>query len=235
GVVFEGSTRRTGCQFSFTCDGSLARRFGEAAWAAARLRAGEALGGRVYQPVGIATHYHTDWVYPWWSPKLLKVAQVDTHLFFRWPGYWGSAAAASLAYSGGEPAMSALAAEAQTAPPVAVNAEAAAAAKLVPQGSGANVIVRDPSGRANFVTVDPGKGPGAVLATARGLCNGPGTCRVYGWSDGAFVPKALPLPAPARAQLQFSYSRDPAGAEIVLYGCDAYRGLAREQCIPRAR
>ena len=31
GVVFEGSQRVTGCQFSFTCDGSLARRYGDAA------------------------------------------------------------------------------------------------------------------------------------------------------------------------------------------------------------
>jgi len=105
----------------------------------------------------------------------------------------------------------------------------------VPKGSGASVIVRDPSGRANFVTVDPEMGAAAALATARGLCNGVGTCRVYGWSDGGLVPKALPLPAPARAGLQFSYSRDPTGAEIVLYACDRFTGLARDACIPRAR
>jgi len=235
GVVFEGSSRATGCQFSFTCDGSLARRYSEAAWAAARLRAGEALGGRVYRPVGIATHYHTDWVHPWWSPKLLKIAQVDTHLFFRWPGYWGSRAAASLAYRGGEPGVAALTAGAEGAQPIAITPEAAAAAKLLPKGSGAQVVMRDPSGRANFVTVDPGKGAASALATARSLCTGEGTCRVYGWSDGVAVPKALPLPASARAQLQFSYARDPAGAEIVLYGCDRFAGVAREQCIPRAR
>ena len=236
GVVFEGSARATGCQFTFTCDGSLARRYSDAAWNAARLRAREALGGRVYEPVGLATHYHTDWVYPWWSPKLVKVAQVETHLFFRWPGYWGSAAAASLAYRGGEPAIAALTAGADAAQPVvAANAEAAAAAKLVPTGSGASVVMRDPSGRANFVTVDPAKGTAAALNTARSLCNGEGTCRVYGWSDGGLVPKALPLPATARAQLQFSYARDPLGGEIVLYRCDAFRGLPREQCIPKAR
>ena len=235
GVVFQGSERTIGCQFSFTCDGSLARRYGEAAWSAARLRAGEALGGRVYRPVGIATHYHTDWVHPWWSPKLLKVAQVDTHLFFRWPGYWGSRAAASLAYRGGEPGVAALTSGAEAAQPIAINPQAAAAAKLLPKNSGAQVVMRDPSGRANFVTVDPGKGAASALATARSLCTGEGTCRVYGWSDGVAVPKALPLPPSARAQLQFSYARDPAGAEIVLYGCDRFAGVAREQCIPRAR
>ncbi|QGN53847.1 cell wall hydrolase [Novosphingobium sp. Gsoil 351] len=233
GVVFEGSQRRSGCQFTFTCDGSLDRRYSEAARAGALARAQEALGGRVYAPVGIATHYHTDWVYPWWSPKLLKVAQVQTHLFFRWPGYWGSAAAANIAYRGGEPDVFAAAAPTIASP--VVSAEAAAAAKLVPKGSGARVVMRDPSGRANFVTVDPGKGATSAIATARGLCNGQGTCRVYGWSDGSVVPRALPLPAASRAQLQFSYSRDPSGSEIVLYGCREFKGVAPEQCIPRAR
>jgi hypothetical protein len=32
GVVFQGSERRTGCQFTFTCDGSLARVPSAAAW-----------------------------------------------------------------------------------------------------------------------------------------------------------------------------------------------------------
>ena len=34
GVVFEGSLRNTGCQFTFTCDGSLARSYSEAGWSA---------------------------------------------------------------------------------------------------------------------------------------------------------------------------------------------------------
>ena len=235
GVVFEGSARQTGCQFTFTCDGSLDRRYSDASRAAALQRAQEALGGRVFAPVGIATHYHTDWVYPWWSPKLLKIAQVQTHLFFRWSGYWGSAAASNIAYRGGEPDVFSAAAVAATVASPVTSPEAIAAAKLVPKGSGASVVMRDPSGRANFVTVDPGKGAANAIATARGLCNGQGTCRVYGWSDGGAVPRALPLPAASRAQLQFSYSRDPSGSEIVLYGCREFTGVAPDQCIPRAR
>ena len=46
--------------------------------------------GGTYPPVGLATHYHTDWVRPYWSDSLEKIAIVDTHLFFRWPGYWGT-------------------------------------------------------------------------------------------------------------------------------------------------
>jgi len=51
------------------------------------------LSGFVFPQVGLATHYHTASVYPWWSPRLEKIARVGAHLFFRWPGYWGSAAA----------------------------------------------------------------------------------------------------------------------------------------------
>ncbi len=236
GVVFEGSQRATGCQFSFTCDGSLARRYGEAAWAAARRRAQAALGGAVFAPVGGATHYHTDWVHPWWSPKLVKLAQVDTHLFFRWPGYWGSAEAARMAYRGGEPdPFGVPATVTAVSPPLAVSPAALEGAKLLPKGTRAVVAMRDATGRANFLLLDPGAGTAGALDQARKLCGTSATCRVMGWTDRAAIPAALPLPADARAQLQFSYSRDPAGSEIVLYGCDTFKGLARENCIPRSR
>ncbi|MFM6853110.1 MAG: cell wall hydrolase, partial [Sphingopyxis sp.] len=100
GVVFQGSERRTGCQFSFTCDGALQRRYPAEMWQRAQGNAILALNGFVYAPVGLATHYHTDWVRPYWSPSLDKVAQVGTHLFFRWPGWWGTAAAFRRGVSG---------------------------------------------------------------------------------------------------------------------------------------
>ena len=103
GVVFEGSQRPTGCQFSFTCDGSLARRYSDAAWRAARARADEMLAGAIDATVGNATHFHANYVYPWWSDKLDKVAQVGPHIFFRWRGFWGTRNALSARYGGGEP------------------------------------------------------------------------------------------------------------------------------------
>ena len=63
GVVYQGSERSTGCQFTFTCDGSLRRQMSDGAWRRARDVAERALGGRVEDSVGLATHYHTDWVY----------------------------------------------------------------------------------------------------------------------------------------------------------------------------
>ena len=97
------------------------------------------------------------------------------------------------------------------------------------------VMLRDATGKANFIVLDRTGSAEAALASARALCNRPGTCRVYGWRDASAVPAALPLSKPARAALQFSYARDPAGAEIALYNCDSFGGLPREQCIPRAR
>lgn len=103
GVVFQGQERRTGCQFTFTCDGALARTPSPAAWQRARTIAKGALSGAVFRPVGLATHYHTDWVVPYWSASLDKTAKVGTHLFFRWTGWWGTPPAFQASAGGVEP------------------------------------------------------------------------------------------------------------------------------------
>ena len=82
GVVYQGSTRATGCQFSFTCDGSIRRRTIHWGWGAARRAARRALSGYVFADVGRATHYHTDWMVPYWRDSLTKVARVRSHLFY---------------------------------------------------------------------------------------------------------------------------------------------------------
>ena len=89
GVVYQGSQRRTGCQFSFTCDGSLKGRRDPAAWARARKVAAGALAGSVYGPAGLATHYHADYVRPWWAASLRHAVTVGSHIFYRWRGAWG--------------------------------------------------------------------------------------------------------------------------------------------------
>jgi hypothetical protein len=104
-VVFQGSERSTGCQFTFTCDGALARTPVASIWARARSVAAAALAGSVYAPVGWATHYHTNWVVPYWSSSLVKVANVGTHIFYRWEGGWGRAPAFRDGHSGTEPVV----------------------------------------------------------------------------------------------------------------------------------
>lgn len=103
GVVFQGSDRKTGCQFTFTCDGSLMRAPSKRGWAQARAVADAALAGYVYGPVGWATHYHTDYVAPYWAPTLAKAAVVGAHIFYRWPGGWGRPSAFTARYAGAEP------------------------------------------------------------------------------------------------------------------------------------
>lgn len=82
GVVYQGYARATGCQFSFTCDGSVERRTEHVGWDQARSAARRALAGYVDASVGGATHYHADWVVPSWRDSMTKVARVGPHLFY---------------------------------------------------------------------------------------------------------------------------------------------------------
>jgi hypothetical protein len=110
GVVYQGSERRTGCQFTFTCDGSLARRPGGASWARAQRIATEALSGSVYAPVGHATHYHTLWVNPYWAGSLDHIGTIGAHRFYRLRGGAGEKSAFTMAYAGLETGAAARAA-----------------------------------------------------------------------------------------------------------------------------
>jgi len=103
GVVYQGSERVTGCQFSYACDGSMARMPSRAGWARAMRVAGDMLSGQVQANVGMATHYHTYAVTPSWNRSLVMTAAIGAHFFHRWQGYWGTPAAFSKSYVGGEP------------------------------------------------------------------------------------------------------------------------------------
>lgn len=85
-VVYQGSDRPTGCQFSFTCDGSLARAPNPVRWKNAVQVAEAALAGWTSAEAGQATHYHTLYVFPKWAPTLLKTGIVGQHIFYRLPG-----------------------------------------------------------------------------------------------------------------------------------------------------
>lgn len=92
-VVFQGSNRPTGCQFTFTCDGSLSRRPVTAKWLRAQSIAASALAGSVEPNVGHSTHYHASYVFPYWAPKLTKVATIGSHIFYQWQGSWSKPSA----------------------------------------------------------------------------------------------------------------------------------------------
>jgi len=90
GVVFQGAYHRTGCQFSFACDGSMRRARDLGAWARARKVASRTLAGTMSSEVGSATHFHTINVSPGWGPRLLRVAQVGMHIFYRFGRHGGA-------------------------------------------------------------------------------------------------------------------------------------------------
>ncbi len=100
GVVYEGSTRSTGCQFSFTCDGSMRRKPSSSSWARAQGIASRALTGDVFKPVGLATHYHTNWVNPYWAPSLNFIGSIGAHRFYKMRGRNGTQAAFKGRYAG---------------------------------------------------------------------------------------------------------------------------------------
>ncbi|WP_404482238.1 cell wall hydrolase [Novosphingobium sp. BL-52-GroH] len=103
GVVYEGSERSTGCQFSFTCDGALARHPQRLFWDRAETVARDALAGYVYAPVGLATHYHTVQVSPYWAPSLQYLGTIGAHRFYSFRGTAGNPATFHYTYFGGEP------------------------------------------------------------------------------------------------------------------------------------
>jgi hypothetical protein len=103
GVVYQGSERTTGCQFSFTCDGSLARAPNRMFWERARSVATAALAGYVESAVGLATHYHTIQIHPYWAPSLNHITTIGAHRFYSFKGRAGQAGTFRFAYGGGEP------------------------------------------------------------------------------------------------------------------------------------
>jgi spore germination cell wall hydrolase CwlJ-like protein len=102
GVVYQGAERKTGCQFSFTCDGALKRGLDSVAWNQAAKVSQRALNGYVVPAVGASTYYHADYVFPAWAPSLVKLATIGPHIFYSMPGALGETAALTGRYTGGE-------------------------------------------------------------------------------------------------------------------------------------
>lgn len=83
GVVFQGQHRRTGCQFSFTCDGHPDFPREEGQWLLANQLAKKVTDGEVWdEDVGHATHYHATYVKPQWRRQLDHVRRVGRHIFY---------------------------------------------------------------------------------------------------------------------------------------------------------
>lgn len=239
GVVFEGADRPTGCQFTFTCDGSLARRRpSPAAWQQARRVAGEMLLGRVETAVGQATHYHTDWVSPSWDRTMDKLAIVKTHLFFRWRGLSGAPSAFGQRYAGTEPRIARLAAlspahaDGKSIPP-----DAAWVASTVPAAS-AEKPAPAPTLQEQgvfLVALPPGAEPDSFRRLAEQRCAGLSDCRFVGWTDPARRAAALPLPGTSVDAISFTFVRRAGErTDRVQWNCAEFPRVNTGECLSRA-
>jgi spore germination cell wall hydrolase CwlJ-like protein len=85
GVVYQGQELTTGCQFSFTCDGSLNKGAGGRSWARAERIARNVLYGMTQEVTGSATHYHADYVSPRWANGFVRTKKIGRHIFYRHP------------------------------------------------------------------------------------------------------------------------------------------------------
>jgi spore germination cell wall hydrolase CwlJ-like protein len=84
GVVYQGAARLTGCQFSFACDGQSNLPQIDRAWETALTITTLALAeeDRPMRSVAAATHYHADYVDPYWSKSLHRVTKIGRHIFY---------------------------------------------------------------------------------------------------------------------------------------------------------
>jgi hypothetical protein len=135
GVVFQGSQRAGVCQFTFSCDGAMARAPSKANWLRASRIASAALNGHVFPGVGLATHYHTQAIWPRWGKSLVMTNIVGAHIFHRWRGRWGMPDAFRAPYLGREPVPGPYLPVAQQL--AILKGQGVAPTGLLPEGSGA--------------------------------------------------------------------------------------------------
>ncbi|SMP78528.1 cell wall hydrolase [Novosphingobium panipatense] len=228
GVVYQGAERSSGCQFTFTCDGALARIPSAGAWHRARETAASFLRGETYPPVGMATHYHTDWVHPYWSTKLDKIAQIGTHLFFRWQGRWGRQSAFRALYVGQEsfePKLQSLSPAHRRGISSAVSETKQMVGLSQPVGE-----TLAPREGDHFILVDGGGDGGRLALAGLETCAGQIYCKIVGWDrrSGAFGSPEAPI----IRTVAFLYVRDSrTGVEVVLWDCLRFNRPTNGECI----
>ena len=84
-VVFQGATRTTGCQFTFTCDGAMNKKPRGEKWEKAQTIAAHVMMELNERKTGGATHYHATYVDPVWNSGLIRTQKIGTHIFYRFP------------------------------------------------------------------------------------------------------------------------------------------------------
>lgn len=84
GVVYQNRHRYLGCQFTFACEGKSLRITEPGPWKQAVRIAREVTFGKTYLPeVGNATHYHANYVRPYWARVFKKTDKIGRHIFYK--------------------------------------------------------------------------------------------------------------------------------------------------------
>ena len=252
GVVFQGAERETGCQFSFTCDGSMIRRRpSPAAWGRAQSVANASLHGFVFTSTGWATHYHTDWVVPNWSRSVDKIARVRTHLFFRWLGGSGRPPAFRQAHAGSEPgvaqmrALSPAHAELASSSEIGLNPD-----DMAPPPDAASLGMAPPSPPADLrgnavvggnapsglyvVRIAPGAFSGNLALMALDMCKSrQDACTVVGYTGepGRVTGGEFGRVRWSRMPEFYYFSDKSRSRENVFWNCDVFARSNKSQCL----
>jgi hypothetical protein len=250
GVVFDGSHRSTGCQFTFTCDGSMVRRRpSPLAMARARAVATLALKITIHPEVSQATHYHADYVTPWWSSKLVRLGKVGPHIFYRWPGSRGNLSGRPT--SANEAELAQLTYPAFSRPDLVPMASGAIEAQLPPtetlppstalaqvEIAESSISLANPAPKTDgaiFFSVDKGSPSGRWAISALGKCTGQPGCRVLAYETQERLSHNSTISAPAREKPIFLFVRDAAsGVELALWDCEKVARPSNSQCLPDA-
>lgn len=82
-VVKEGGEVRNTCQFSFYCDGLPDRMTDTEARHTAIAVSVLVLSGVLPDTTDGATHYHADYVMPWWAQYMTTIKRISRHIFYR--------------------------------------------------------------------------------------------------------------------------------------------------------
>lgn len=239
-VVFQGSERRTGCQFSFTCDGSLSRRFPTPAqWTRARMLGENALNGAIDTTVRQSTHFHANYVAPWWSSQLERISTVGAHIFYRWPGARGKLARQDQPTAGEEglpPRPGLPAAMQMTVDETLYSESGYLKVRSHPPASGAAGAATaqpSPQSATMFITVDQHSPGGRWALSALGKCTGKESCQVVAYGQADQAGRNSALSAALRERPLFLFIRDKAsGMDVALWDCERTPRANASQCLP---
>lgn len=84
GAVYQNASRHLACQFTFACEGKSLRITEPGPWRDAVRIAREVYDGTTYlTEVGASTHYHANYVRPFWARKLKKMDTIGRHVFYK--------------------------------------------------------------------------------------------------------------------------------------------------------